>query len=126
MKIVIKMPTGKFLTDNTKEKKNILDEDGNTIPILVDKEFEAPFISSRKLKRTVILGKVMEADSENENTFDRMADYISDIYGRQFTKDNVLDGLAAILLIENFTACMSAVTGELSNKVSQLTSGPNA
>jgi len=125
MKITIKMPTGKFLMDNTAENKSILDEEGNAIPILVDQEFESPFISARKLKRTVILGKVMEADSENENTFDRMADYISDIYGRQFTKDNVLDGLAAVLLIENFTACMSAVTGELGNKVSKLSTGPN-
>lgn len=125
MNITVKMPTGKFTEDELGNQ--ILDEEKNPTPILEDKEFEAPFISARKLKRTIIMGKLMEQDTENENTFDRMADYISDIFGRQFSKDNILDGLGSVNLIDEFSNCMSAVTGDLNIKVKKLAeTDPNA
>jgi len=118
MVITIKMPTGKFMLDENKVK--ILDGDKNPVPILEDKEFTAPFIPARKLKNTIIVGESMIKDVNNSNNFESMASYITDIYGMQFTSDNVLDGLGSVDLITEFTNCITAVTGDLNLKVNKL------
>jgi len=118
MKITVKMPTGEFLKDSS--DKVILDEDNKSIPVLADKEFIAPFISARKLKRTIIIGLKMEQDTKGTDTFDIMADYISDIFGRQFSKDEAFDGIGSIAIIEEFTRCIQEVTGNLNLKTDKL------
>jgi hypothetical protein len=118
MKIIVKMPTGEFLKDSNGNQ--IIDEENKPVPVLADKEFEAPFISARKLKRTVIIGTKMEKDPNGTDNLDIMADYISDIFGRQFSKDETLDGLKPVDLIDEFTRCIEEVTGDLNKKVDKL------
>lgn len=92
-----------------------------------DKGFTAPFIPARMLKRTIVIGETISKNSSDPNNFDTMAQYIVDIYGKQFTVDNVLDGLSSVDLISEFTNCMIAVTGELNTKVDKLVEkSPNA
>jgi len=117
MKIIVKMPTGKFEKDG--QGNQILDEE-KPIPVLKDMEFESPFVSARKLKRTVIISMKMEKDSNGSDTFDIMADYISDIFGRQFSKEEALDGIGSVELINEFTKCIEGVTGKLTRKVNKL------
>lgn len=118
MNITVKMPTGEFCKDSS--GNIVVDENNQQVPILADKEFTAPFISARKLKRTVVVGKMIQMDSLDENSFDVMADYIADIFGRQFSKDETLDGLSSLDLITEFTRCVEEVTSGLDNKIKEM------
>lgn len=90
------------------------------------KGFTAPFIPARMLKRTIVIGTSIAKDSNSEESFDVMAQYIADIYGKQFTLDDVLDGLSSVDLITEFTNCITEVTGGLNSKVNELDkSSPN-
>lgn len=124
MKIIIKMPTGKFIEDSSGNQQ--LDGESKPIPVLEDKEFLSPFISGRKLQETVIMGDKIQTGS-NADTIGSMAGYISNIFGYQFTKDQALDGLSSIDLISEFTRCIQEVTGGLNEKVDELAeTSPNA
>ena len=93
------------------------------IKLIIDgqeKEFTAPFIPARMLKRTIVIGNSIARDSDNEESFDVMAEYIADIFGKQFTSDDVLDGLSSVELITEFTNCVTTVTGGLNTKTEEL------
>lgn len=89
----------------------------------VEKTFSAPFISARKLKETIQL-ESLKMDTMDEKIIDIMANYIVSIFGKQFTVDDLMDGIPSDDLIPKFTECVATVTGNLNKKLGELNS-PN-
>lgn len=92
------------------------------IDLVIDgesKTFLAPFISARILKNTIKQFGDSDAKTD-EGTIDDMVNYIVDIFGKQFTYDQFLDGTSGDTLVPKFTECIQAVTGNLNDKMNQI------
>lgn len=90
-----------------------------------EKKFSAPFIPARMLKETFKLSKELETKDPDETMIDTMVNYIVKLFGKKFTDDQLLDGMASDQLIPTFTNCITQVTGQLNEKLEPL-QDPNA
>jgi hypothetical protein len=89
------------------------------------KDFVAPFISARALKTTIKLANLFDADNITEDSFDVIVEYIVNLYGKQFTMDELYDGISSEELISTFMECVNEITGQLTKKLNSI-SDPNA
>jgi len=81
-----------------------------------EKTFTAPFISTRKLKKTLALSEKVNNGFSVE-TIDEIAEYIADIYGNQFTQNDVLDGFPGNEFFNKALEDMEAIIEGFNNKV---------
>ncbi|MFW5438742.1 phage tail assembly chaperone G [Paenibacillus apiarius] len=94
-------------------------EDGKT------KEFSQGFISGRMFRRTLEISKALQGGTIDENTADVMADYVVDLFGKQFSREQFYDGIDARLFIPTVTSCVQKVIGEATEAVGAETNDPN-
>ena len=73
------------------------------------------FISARMLRRTIEISKTVNFDDISVAELDIMVGYLVQLFGNQFTVDDVYDGLSATELIPTLIGCIQEVVGELSN-----------
>lgn len=85
-----------------------------------DKIFTAPYVSARKMRKTMELSSKMEENNFTEKDLDEMVAYMVDIFGNQFTADEFYDGIEANCMLDIVVNCISAVIGELSKEVIHL------
>lgn len=83
------------------------------------KTFTTPFISARKLRNTMEIGEKFTENITME-TLDEIVDYIVDIFGNQFTRDQLYDGMASKNLIDTALRCISEVTGDLNINLQEI------
>lgn len=110
MKLKLKIDTGNISSEGA--------------PIFEEKTFMPPFISARMLKDTIKLQDSVNTDEPDDKMIDEIADYIVKIYSKQFTIDQLLDGIAADQLVQTFMDCVKEVCGKLGSKMEQF-KGPN-
>lgn len=90
-----------------------------------DRLFIAPFISARMLRKTIEISTRVNLEKPDVSMIDVMVDYIVDLYGKQFTRDEFYDGIEANKLIATLINCINEVTGQLNEKLEPL-KDPNA
>lgn len=122
MKITVKMPTGEFLKDA--EGNLILDDEEKQIKERIDKEFESPFIPSKLLKKVFNVSNEIEANASDPANFDKMAGLIIQVFGWQFTREDVDEGIGSEDLILEFANCVEGIFGKMDEKMKAL-SDPN-
>lgn len=86
-----------------------------------EKTFVAPFVNTRMLRRAMELAK-SEEDLENfgvEN-LDSTIDYLVDLFGKQFTRDEFYDGMPAHLFQSTVERCMQAITSGMNESTEGL------
>jgi hypothetical protein len=111
MILTLKFPTGNMRTD----------ENGIEVPEMQEKSFATPFISSRKLKNSFAVQKKMNNPNLDEETLlDEMADYIVDLYGKQFTRDELLDGISPKEILLTTNKCIQEIIGGLNEAAKEL------
>jgi hypothetical protein len=76
--------------------------------------FTAPFISTRTLRRTLEVQEKV-AQGMDLKGLDALVDYLVELFGRQFTRDELYDGLPAHQLVSTATACIQQVVNELNH-----------
>lgn len=94
-------------------KRFLYADDNQTEQKVEEITFVAPFVSARMLRRTIEMGKSINQENLSEEDLDRMVDYIVELFGNQFTRDQFYDGLAAKDLISTITRCINEVTGQM-------------
>lgn len=83
-----------------------------------EKTFISPFISSRKIKKAMALeNKLNNVEDFTEDLIDEIAEFLVDIYGNQFTIDDLLDGLPSHQFFEKIRSDMSEMIGDFSDAV---------
>lgn len=82
-----------------------------------EKKFVAPFVSARKLRQTIELSKSMEKASMEGEDIDKLAAYLVDLYGNQFTIDELLDGYPSQEFMLKAVEDMQKVIGDLEGKI---------
>ncbi|WP_034438547.1 phage tail assembly chaperone G [Clostridium ihumii] len=81
-----------------------------------EKTFIAPFVSTRRLKETLALSKLMEK-GVNSDSIDTLGEYMVAVYGKQFTIDELLDGFPANEFIDKVVEDMEKVIGSFEKKL---------
>ncbi|ABS39322.1 hypothetical protein FDB72_17570 [Clostridium botulinum] len=90
-----------------------------TITLLIDgkeKIFNAPFISTRRLKETLALSEKIYNGITIE-TIDEVAEHLVEIYGNQFTIDELYDGFPANEFANKAIEDMQRVLGNFEDKI---------
>lgn len=81
-----------------------------------DRQFTAPFVSTRKLKDTLKLSNKVNAGF-TEDILDELIDYEVSLYGNQFTAEEMLDGFAASDFFNKILEDMQTVLGNFNSAV---------
>jgi hypothetical protein len=76
-----------------------------------DKTFTAGFISARMVRRTIAVSQEINFANISPAELDKLMDYIVELFGNQFTRDELYDGLASKNLIPTITECINEVVG---------------
>lgn len=78
-----------------------------------DKTYTTGFISARMVRRTIEVSQGVDFDNISPEELDKLIDYIVELFGNQFTRDDVYDGLQSKDLIPTITKCINEVVGEM-------------
>ncbi len=78
-----------------------------------DKAYTTGFISARMVRRTIEVSQGVDFDNISPEELDKLIDYIVELFGNQFTRDDVYDGLQSKDLIPTITKCINEVVGEM-------------
>ena len=78
-----------------------------------EKVFTLDFISARMLRRTIEISKTVNFNDISVEELDTMVGYLVQLYGYQFSVDEVYDGLSATELVPTLVRCIQEVVGEL-------------
>ena len=76
-----------------------------------DKTYIASFISARMVRKTIAISQEINFENISPEELDKLMDYIVELFGSQFTRDELYDGLASKDLIPTITRCINEVVG---------------
>ena len=76
-----------------------------------DMTYTAGFISARMVRRTIEVSNGINFESLKAEELDKLVDYIVELFGSQFTRDDVYDGLASKDLLSTIMNCINEVVG---------------
>ena len=77
------------------------------------KTFVADFISARMLRRTLEVAQGVNFDNITPEELDKLLDYVVELFGKQFTRDEIYDGLSSKDLIPTINRCINEVVGAM-------------
>ena len=78
-----------------------------------DKSFTTGFINARMLRRTIEISKEINFENIIPQELDKLMDYVAELFGGQFSRGKVYDGLASRDLIPTTIKCINQVVGEM-------------
>jgi hypothetical protein len=90
-----------------------------------DKTFTQDFVSGRMFRKTLEKQKLLQKDID-ETTLDSMVDYVVELYGGQFTRDQFYDGIRAQEMMPTITGAIDGVVNGASEAIGADPSDPNS
>ena len=78
-----------------------------------EKTFVADFISAGMMRRTIEISKGINFEDISVDELDLMVEYLVQLFGKQFTIDDVYDGLPSKELVPKLIQCINEVVGEM-------------
>jgi len=90
---------------------------------LIDKIFVAPAPKARMVRRAIEITENMDLHHMTTSDLDSLVDYVVSIYGKQFTIDDVYDGIDADNLIPTLMECLNGVVGKMGAKLEEFPNG---
>lgn len=81
----------------------------------VDKTYTVDFISARMLRRTIELSRTINFNDLSPEELDTLISFVVELFGKQFTVDDVYDGLPSRDLMPTLNSCLSGVAAEVSS-----------
>lgn len=83
------------------------------------KTFVAPFVSARMLRRAMEIAKEEEKMDQVES-MDATVDYLADLFGNQFTRDEFYDGIPAHEFQDTVERCMKSIVSGMNESTEGL------
>jgi len=87
--------------------------------VLNDKTFVAPSPKARAVRKAIELTKNIDFNDLAPENLDTLVGYVVDLFDKQFTIDDVYDGMDAEQLIPTLMECISSVVGKIGAKLEQ-------
>lgn len=81
-----------------------------------DKTFTQDFVSGRMFRKTLEKQKLLQ-NGVDETTLDSMVDYVVELYGGQFTRDQFYDGIRAQQMMASITDAIDEVVNGASEAI---------
>lgn len=81
-----------------------------------DKTYVSGFISARMVRRTIEVSRKVNFESLSPEELDTLVDYVVELFGNQFTRDSLYDGLESKELIPTITRCINEVVGQVADE----------
>ena len=88
-----------------------------------EKTFIAPPVKARMVRRAVEIAEKTNFSSLKVADLDNLIDFVVDAYGKQFTRDDMYDGIEANQLVPSIVTCIQGIVGTMSQKLDNF---PNA
>ncbi|WP_193432322.1 phage tail assembly chaperone G [Caenibacillus caldisaponilyticus] len=73
------------------------------------KTFTTGFISAMMYRKTLVMSKKLNKNTFDENDLDAIVDFIVELFGKQFTRDEFYHGLAANKLEQTVMDCINGI-----------------
>jgi hypothetical protein len=86
---------------------------------LEGKKFTAPSPKARAVRKAIEITEKVDFNNMKAADLDNLLGYIVDLFGKQFTLDDIYDGLDADKLIPTLMECLNGVVGTLGAKLEQ-------
>jgi len=82
-----------------------------------EKTFVTDFVSARMFRKTLEIGKQLDNGVTDPQDLDKVVDYVVDLFGKQFTRDNFYDGLPANKLVSTVVSMANGIISESNEKL---------
>lgn len=83
-----------------------------------EKTFITDFISARMMRKTIELSQSLNFDQISADELDLMVEYLVQLFNKQFTIDDLYDGLPSRELMPTLVKCINEVVGEMNSATS--------
>lgn len=87
--------------------------------VLNNKTYVMPKVKTRMLRKAIGINENIDFNNMKTKDLDGLVDFIVDLYGNKFTRDNFYDGLDADKLVETLNNSINGIVGNLGNKLKE-------
>ncbi|WP_373844771.1 phage tail assembly chaperone G [Clostridium sp.] len=87
--------------------------------VLNNKTYAMPKVKTRILRRAIEINENIDFNNLKTKDLDGLVDFVVELYGNKFTRDDFYDGLDADKLIETLNNSINGIIGNLGNKLKQ-------
>lgn len=87
--------------------------------ILNNKTYVMPKVKTRMLRKAIEINENIDFNNMKTKDLDGLVDFIVELYGDKFTRDNFYDGLDADKLVETLNNSINGIVGNLGNKLKE-------
>lgn len=110
MEITLKMKTG----------NKVLDENNQEIDERLNKTFKSPFLNGYMFRKTMEMSNLTNEGQDGAKVSDDMVDYIVEIFGNKFTREEFYEGIEGNKILDTFTKCINEVMGKTVDKANEI------
>ena len=86
---------------------------------LNDKTYVMPRVKTRMLRRAIEINENTDFNNLKTKDLDGLVDFVVELYGNKFGRDDFYDGLDADKLIETLNSSINGIVGKLGNKLNE-------
>ncbi|APM39869.1 phage tail assembly chaperone G [Clostridium kluyveri] len=87
--------------------------------VLNDKTYVMPRVKARILRKAIEINENIDFNNLKIKDLDGLVDFVVELYGNKFTRDDFYDGLDADKLIETLNNSINGIVGNLGNKLNE-------
>ncbi|WP_446898845.1 phage tail assembly chaperone G [Clostridium sp. LBM24168] len=87
--------------------------------VLNNKTYVMPKVKTRMLRKAIEINENIDFSNMKTKDLDGLVDFIVDLYGNKFTRNNFYDGLDADKLIGTLNNSINGIVGNLGNKLKE-------
>lgn len=84
---------------------------------LGDKTYVANTVTARFFRKALEINEQTDFNQLKTKDLDKLIDFIVDVYGKQFTRDELYDGLPADKLMSVLSESISGIVGGVTDKL---------
>ncbi|MCY6354514.1 phage tail assembly chaperone G [Clostridium sp. ZS2-4] len=87
--------------------------------VLNDKTYVMPKVKTRMLRRAIEISENINFNDLKLKDLDGLVDFVVELYGNKFSRDDFYDGLNADKLIETLNSSINGIVGNLGSKLNE-------
>ncbi len=86
---------------------------------LNNKSYVMPKVKTRMLRKAIEINENIDFNNLKTKDLDGLVDFVVELYGNEFSRDDFYDGLDADKLIETLNSSINGIVGTMGNKLNE-------
>lgn len=86
---------------------------------LNNKTYTMPTVKAKVLRKALTFNEKMDFNNIKAKDLDELVDFVCEVYGNQFSVDDIYENLEAKELLPTLIDSIQAITGETANKLNE-------